>query len=87
MAPVQATADPELGRRLGWGEQGWFEIFGICLCLSAPDPRHLSQRDKTCLVPGLRHLSRHDMTFGHISEKNPARGRENAFLNENPSKP
>ena len=47
-----------------WAGQVCSEILVIYLYLLAPDPSHLSRRDKTCSVSKSSHLSRYDMTFG-----------------------
>ena len=51
-----------------WAGRVCFEILVIYLYLLAPDPSHLSRRDKTCPVSKSSHLSRRDMTFGSASK-------------------
>ena len=52
----------------GWAGPLCSEILVIYLYLLAPDPSHLSRRDKTCPVSKSSHLSRYDMTFGPTGE-------------------
>ena len=56
------------GSSLCWGGRVCFEILVIYLYLLAPDPSHLSRRDKTCPVSKSSHLSRRDNTFGSARE-------------------